>query len=996
MLTVSKKHSKKLAKLVLAALLCTGGAHGLCSPSVAEASELTVTGMTWSSGPTFYGPTFYPVADSLVYEGPYAYIPKDRNVTVLNLAAGEGDSWEESIDVVGHYSGYNSADNVSGYAVNVTGSNVDLYNVYGGYAYSGTAIGNTVTISAGTVDSVYGGISYQGDAAGNSAEIKGGTITGNGYYAIAVAGGWSYEGNANGNAVTISGGSVGTEDNFTDVVGGNAYKGNANDNRVTIEGNAEVYGNVYGGLTGNDGYSYYYFPAGDANNNTVTINDNAGEIELAYGGLAAGGNATGNTLNVSGGIVTAAIGGNAIPATIRGGYALRASIEKIDSDTGPSVSEGNATGNTVNISGDAQVFEVIGGATIPVHGGGISSPPKGTGVANNNTVNISGGTLGYRRTDEESGKTYIEGGIVVGGVSFSETSNNTINISGGDVEASVIIGGLAQPVRVAVSTSELDSEATASEVTGKADNNTVNILAPVNTGALFGGMIVGSDYGETFKFRSGSGNTLNVAAKDVSTFTVGGFQNMNFYLPSNIANGDTMLTIKTPKSEYETGEVSDVWVANKYNIPEDDSDWTDDEGNILLTPKPTDLTGVTFGVAAQQNVNLEVGNSVNLIVDENGLTTDDALKTADSATLAEAKFIADDPETYGVDDAYTFNIAKVDNNTIAATVTSKEKKVNVDERKSPAETREAVVSMVNMGADLIAGPGMQNAADAAAEENSSNGSATVSGAGGFAPFAAIGGSSLRAESGSHVDTKGIGLALGFARELKNSKGKLLIGPWVEYGHGKYDSYQDNGITADGKSHYWGVGVLAKQTNDNGLYYEGSLRVGRTGSDYSRNDGGGIADYDSKSTYWGAHLGIGKLVDIGHKNTLDYYGKYFYSHTGGDSVTIHTVTNDYRADFGSVNSHRLRVGARVTHELNEKNWIYGGLAYQYEFKGDARVTYNGDGSTPSPSMKGSSGLIELGWKVKPSKKSPMTIDVGVTGWVGKQRGITGNVQANWTF
>ena len=43
----------------------------------------------------------------------------------------------------------------------------------------------------------------------------------------------------------------------------------------------------------------------------------------------------------------------------------------------------------------------------------------------------------------------------------------------------------------------------------------------------------------------------------------------------------------------------------------------------------------------------------------------------------------------------------------------------------------------------------------------------------------------------------------------------------------------------------------------------------------------------------------------------------------------------------------------------------------------------------------SGMIELGWQVKPGK-GPMTIDLGVTGWVGKQRGITANLQANWTF
>jgi hypothetical protein len=41
------------------------------------------------------------------------------------------------------------------------------------------------------------------------------------------------------------------------------------------------------------------------------------------------------------------------------------------------------------------------------------------------------------------------------------------------------------------------------------------------------------------------------------------------------------------------------------------------------------------------------------------------------------------------------------------------------------------------------------------------------------------------------------------------------------------------------------------------------------------------------------------------------------------------------------------------------------------------------------------MIELGWQVKPGK-SPMVIDLGVTGWVGKQRGVTANLQANWTF
>ena len=155
-----------------------------------------------------------------------------------------------------------------------------------------------------------------------------------------------------------------------------------------------------------------------------------------------------------------------------------------------------------------------------------------------------------------------------------------------------------------------------------------------------------------------------------------------------------------------------------------------------------------------------------------------------------------------------------------------------------------------------------------------------------------------------------------------------------------------------------------------------------------------ASYDSSATYWAAHAGIGKVMDIGKDNTLDVYGKYFYSRTGSDSVTVHGTAGDEDINFSAVNSHRLRIGTRLTHAINEKSKLYGGLAYQYEFSGDARAIYNG-GSTPSPSVKGSSGLLELGWQVKPGK-GPMSIDLGVTGWVGKQRGVTANVQANWTF
>ena len=106
-----------------------------------------------------------------------------------------------------------------------------------------------------------------------------------------------------------------------------------------------------------------------------------------------------------------------------------------------------------------------------------------------------------------------------------------------------------------------------------AANNTVNILKPLFAEALYGG-----DGDET----TSTGNTLNIAAKDVGAGDFKCFQNMNFTLPSGIANNDTMLTVHNS----------------------------------------TNLTGVTFGMKNAENVNLNPGDVINVFVSENGLTGD--------------------------------------------------------------------------------------------------------------------------------------------------------------------------------------------------------------------------------------------------------------------------------------------------------------------------------------------------------------------------------------
>ena len=74
-------------------------------------------------------------------------------------------------------------------------------------------------------------------------------------------------------------------------------------------------------------------------------------------------------------------------------------------------------------------------------------------------------------------------------------------------------------------------------------------------------------------------------------------------------------------------------------------------------------------------------------------------------------------------------------------------------------------------------------------------------------------------------------------------------------------------------------------------------------------------------------------------------------------------------------------------------MYAGLAYEYEFKGDAKASYQGMG-TPSPSIKGGSGLLELGYRMNPGAKSRMTLDFGLDLWTGKKKGVGGIFNAIW--
>ncbi|MBE6096110.1 MAG: hypothetical protein E7199_11780, partial [Schwartzia succinivorans] len=495
-------------------------------------------------------------------------------------------------------------------------------------------------------------------------------------------------------------------------------------------------------------------------------------------------------------------------------------------------------------------MNIIGGTINPGGYGGIIYGGDGAlyGDAENNTVTISGGEINV--SDIRGGSTTgsgkkangnvvtIHGGTVIGGsngvifggsansilgANGNEASGNTVTIDGGTVNVKRIYGGSASRV-----TSVVDTEASGNTVTiekdatlgsdtcifggyaasgfppnqvlGTTNNNTVNILKAITVKQIVGGS----------NLTEGTGNTLNIAATGVTVgdYGVTGFQNMNFFLPEGAA-GKTMLTVNE-KDPLTGGGVA------------------------------TDLKGVAIGAAVQAGANFDKGDIVNLITNPSGLTTDETTtmkQITDETVTIQTKPTA---KTLTTDQSYKLEVSQKDANTIIATITDKEEKQNGDRAKSLVETRAATTTFVNAGADMLASQGFAQAANAVALEAAEKANANEQGATGtpapnaFTPFAAFGGSSMRAESGSYVNTKGFGLNIGFARELSNAQGKLLFGPMVEYGGGSYDSHLDDGTRGDGKAHYFGVGVMARQVNHDGFYYEGSLRGGRVTSDYDGN------------------------------------------------------------------------------------------------------------------------------------------------------------------
>src|SRR5699024_4139972 len=128
-----------------------------------------------------------------------------------------------------------------------------------------------------------------------------------------------------------------------------------------------------------------------------------------------------------------------------------------------------------------------------------------------------------------------------------------------------------------------------------------------------------------------------------------------------------------------------------------------------------------------------------------------------------------------------------------------------------------------------------------------------------------------------------------------------------------------------------------------------------------------------------------------QTAMDIYGQYHWNHQSSDSATIAGDT----FEFDSMDSHRTRLGLRVNQQFSASTSGYTGLAWDHEFDGKAKARVHGL-RTPSPSLKGHTGMLELGVAMQPTGAEVLSLNLGVQGYAGRRQGVAGSARFEWQF
>ena len=835
-----------------------------------------------------------------------------------------------------------------------------------------TTTGNVITVGSGTHTNVYGG------------------WTRGAYSQIATAD----KGNSTHNKVTVNGSAAvsGT------VYGGftNVANGKATNNEVTVE--KSIAGAVLGGQS-----------AGDATGNRVFINANSGAVT---GGKAVG-EASGNIVTVGSVTVSSITGGAG--ATTKDNTVNINGTTVTDKIVGGTQADG--TGNVLNIRGEnsaqsVEGFQKMNFNTNSVAAGGTMLNVTGTGETNVNWAELSATGTAVKPLTLLRNANGIHLAGYTGAVKSETTDTTEMNIDvkkSGNKITELIYEGYTFKGITGVTSDGTDAWAGRSNAGNTTQDNTLTLddAGKIYRNAYGGrtsgtgtkaaadrqndsrnnivnytaGTVTDNIYGGSAANGEASGNTVNIGAITTAANICGGYgmttkdNIINLHgakVTGTVMGGSAANGTGNTLAVYKPSEVHDFAGVQNLQFYADEMAANEATPMLKLGVATKDIRGLDIGVNRSGAApKLRKGDKITLMKTAGGaLTTDEVIENKTNG-MQTRKAEGMQGSSY----RYEFEITQTVTGELTATVTNAG---FTEKAKSLVETRAGASAFLNDAADFTAGAGM-DAAQKEARAVAQSGSAP------YGLWAGLGAGSLRHKTGSYVDLKGWNLGVGWARENAVQAGTLTFGPFIEYGRGSYDSYLDDGTHGSGKTSFVGAGVMAKIETDS-HWVDGSLRVGRTKSDYT-----GLANYDTTSTYYGMQVGAGKDFHVSENDTVGVYVRYAYAHTAGTSAHL---SSGETFDFDAVNSHRLRLGTRYTHGATTLSQLYAGLAWEYEFDGDARATSQGD-SAPSPSLKGSSALLELGYRFAP-QGSRMSYDLNLTGWQGKRQGITGGLSVKWAF
>ena len=551
--------------------------------------------------------------------------------------------------------------------------------------------------------------------------------------------------------------------------------------------------------------------------------------------------------------------------------------------------------------------------------------------ANNNNITITG----------DSNSFYI----VVGGSTVSkETTGNTVTINGNvtleDYYSSYIAGGVGNKDSII-------------------SNNHVIIEGGTVTGNIYGGYDMLYADAETI---SNNDITITGSANVTNANLYGGYNSAN--PASNIIKDNTLIINGWSGSVNSVQNFSDI---NFENIK-----W--DNGSTVLTiiESPANaLANTTLNlISFAGGTTINKDESMTFVASENKV----------NLGIMEANLNVDSDFFAGVTVKGDGNFTVDNNGNVIYTVQEVKTNKQID---LVAENRAVAAAFVNQGTDLIS-----DSLDTLSRDGNY----------GVKTFAAVHGNRSKYDVNSDLKINGWStiVGVGNAAEFADSD-EFSWGVFYENGSGNYRTYNEFNnefFRGDGSLVYNGGGIAARYNNANGVYTEGSLRAGMLKSEMDnalRDGSGNYYGYDSESEYYGAHIGVGKIISLSDSSDLDVYGKFFHTYTEGDSFT---VAKD-KFEFDSITSDRLRIGARVTTNKANAFSTYYGLAYEYEFNGDADMRAQ-NLKAPTQSLQGSSYMAEVGFNYQPTPDSPWSFDLNMRGYAGEREGASFNVQATYTF